>query len=193
MSLFGRKAEKHTESLEDIKKVVEDDKRAMPEPPEVQDSPLNRLLEGKPPEVKVRSQPEKPYKKEFNIPKIEEGEKPSFAPLFIKIDRYRQILSAVGHLKTTMIMIKNSLITLSELDKARDETFKLVQDAIEKLEGRLNSLDQELVRPSGFHDKTTPYDATEKPQYQDVETIEATIADLKGQIEQLKTELDSVS
>jgi hypothetical protein len=194
MSLFGRKTEKHNEVLDEIRKSVEEDKNIPQQPPEIQDSPLNRLFEGRPMEPKFRSQPEKIHARETDIPKIDGGERPSFAPLFIKIDRYRQILSAVGHLKTTMIMIKNSLITLNELDKARDETFKLVQDAIEKLEGRLDSLDQELVRPSGFQDRvpTTTHDVIEKPQYQDVETIEATIADLKGQIEQLKSELDSV-
>jgi phage shock protein A len=85
---------------------------------------------------------------------------------------------------------------LSELDKARDETFKVVQEAIGKLEGRLNSLDQELVRPSGLQERpaTPSYDTViERPEYQDVETVEATIADLKGQIEQLKSELENVA
>jgi hypothetical protein len=193
MSLFGRKTEKHNEVFDEIRKSVEEDRNIPPQPPEIQNSPLNRLFEGSPMETKFRSQPEKIHARESDIPKIDGGEKPSFAPLFVKIDRYRQILSAVGHLKTTMIMIKNSLITLRELDKARDETFKLVEDAIENLENRLNSLDQELVRPSGFQDRIpVTHEVTEKAQYQDVETIEATIADLKGQIEQLKSELDSV-
>jgi hypothetical protein len=43
------------------------------------------------------------------------------------------------------------------------------------------------VRPSGYHE------IVETPEYQDVETVEATIADLRGQIEQLKTELENVS
>src|SRR4030043_2433471 len=102
MSLFGRKTEKPDEVLEEIKRAVEEDKNMQQE---IQDSPINRLLEGRPSEAKFRSQPEKIHSRESEIPKIEDTERPSFAPLFIKIDRYRQILSAVGHLKTTMIMI----------------------------------------------------------------------------------------
>jgi len=197
MALFGRKGEKHDKSIEEIKKVVQEDKNP-PKVQDFQDSPLNRLLEGKLEEKMVEiKKPEE--MKTIPIKTREEPieiERPSFAPLFVKIDRYRQILNAIGNLKTTMIMLKNSLITLNELDKARGETFKVVQDAIGKLEGRLNSLDQELVRPSGLQERPAApsYDmAIERPEYQDVETVEATIADLKGQIEQLKSELESVA
>lgn len=190
MALFGRKGEKSDKTLEEIKKVVEEDKT--PPKSEDEESPLTKLLEGKLEEKLVEVKKPEPLETK---PKPEpEVERPSFAPLFIKIDRYRQILNTIGNLKTIMIMLKNSLITLNELDKARNETFKIVQDAIEKLENRLNSLDQELVRPSGFQERTTTtFDTTEKLEYQDVETIEATIADLKGQIEQLKAELESLA
>jgi hypothetical protein len=127
------------------------------------------------------------HKREEVKQEFKEPERPAFAPLFVKIDRYRQILNSIGYLKTTMIMIKNSLMTLNELDRAREETFKLIQDAVGKLEGRLSTLDQELIRPSGYHE------INEKPEYQDVETVEATVADLKGQIEQLRAELQSMS
>jgi hypothetical protein len=188
MSLFGKKNEKHDTNLSEIKKVVEENKPAMQPTPTVQKSPIERLLEEAPakPKIEVKER-SVPLIKEADIPPIRESERPSFAPLFIKIDRYRQILNSIGNLKTAMIMIKNSLVTIVELDKARDETFKLIQDAIEKLDKKLSTLDQELVRPSGYHE------IVETPEYQDVETVEATIADLRGQIEQLKTELENVS
>ena len=207
MGLFGRKNEKSDRNIEEIKKVVEEDKNP-PKVEEFHESPLDRLLKGKldefpadvkPPEETKKLPESAPEERKAAPmkPKEEpvEVEKPSFAPLFVKIDRYRQILNAIGSLKTTMIMLKNSLLTLNELDKARDETFKLVQDAVGKLEGKLNSLDQELVRPSGFQERTNiSHDTTsERPEYQDVETVEATIADLKGQIEQLKSELETVA
>lgn len=177
MALFGRKKEKTDEVLEEIRKAVEENK-TIPSPAIQQ--PVEKPIEKKPVEVKPK-------------PEVEELEKPTYAPLFIKLDRYRQILNAIGHLKTSMIMLKNSFITLAELDRAREETFKLLQDAMEKLEKRMSTLDQELVRPSGYRELTE----TEKPEYHadyhDVETVEATIADLKGQIEQLKTELEDMS
>jgi hypothetical protein len=191
MSFFGKKNEKHDTNLSEIKKVVEEFKPVIQ--PTIQKSPIDRLLEEVPAKSIVESESKIEVKERYvplikaDIPPIRESERPSFAPLFIKIDRYRQILNSIGNLKTAMIMIKNSLVTVIELDKARDETFKLIQDAMEKMEKRLSMLDQELIRPSGYHE------FAENLEYHDVETIGATVADLRGQIEQLKSELENVS
>ncbi len=179
MPLFGKKREEPSKLLDEIRKAVDGTDSLQPD---------IRNLEMKLDEPKLPEQkPVEQKKEEVRHKEVKEPERPSFAPLFVKIDRYRQILNAIGYLKTTMIMIKNSLMTLNELDKARDETFKLIQDAVEKLEGRLSILDQELIRPTGYHE------IAEKPEYQDVETVEATIADLKGQIEQLRVELQEMT
>ncbi len=114
---------------------------------------------------------------------VMQPERPVFAPLFVNIDRYRNILNALGYMRTSLIMIRNSFATLNELEKARNETLKLIQEAIEKLDKKLATLDSELIRPAGYHSDTSP-------EYQDVETVQATVADLKGQIEQLKSELE---
>lgn len=113
-----------------------------------------------------------------------EPEKPSIAPLFVKMDRYRQILTTIGNLKTALMIVKNSLGTLQHIEKVRDETFNIVSDIVEKMDERLIELDNNLLRPAGFHDVEEI-----SPEQQDIRSIEATVADLQGQIEQLKSEL----
>ncbi len=132
--------------------------------------------------------PMPPMMKSQDTPKLieEKVARPMFAPLFVKIDRYRNILNALGQLKTSIVMIRNSFSTLNELEKARFETLKLIEEAVGRLENKLSALDTELVRPAGFHSDASP-------EYQDVETVHATVADLKGQIEQLKSELDHIA
>ena len=126
--------------------------------------------------------------KELQPAKAQEGkvERPAFAPLFIKIDRYRNILNVLGQLRTSIVMIRNSFSTLNELEKARLETLRLIEEAVGKVESKLSSLDTELLRPTSAHMDVTP-------EYQDVETVQATVADLKGQVEQLKAELEQLS
>jgi hypothetical protein len=200
MGLFGRKKPRDDENIQEVKRIVAEEMPESQEPREksaverlferskMEESPASQIKENEEEpefkqETKVETMPE--IRPETRFVETKVVEKPTFAPLFVKIDRYRQILNSVGSLKTANMIIKNSLMTLRELDKARDETFKLIQDGIDKMEKRLNSLDQELIRPSGF------CDMAEKPEYQDIETIGATIAGLKGEIEQLRTELNT--
>jgi len=200
MPLFGKKKDKEEKVLDEIRKAVDgvntsqsSKESQQPQDPEARPDiieEMQRNFEQRQHGQKQfeQEQPEKQIEQKSEVVRqeVKEPERPAFAPLFVKIDRYRQILSAIGYLKTSMIMIKNSLMTLTELDKARDETIKLVKDAAAKLENRISSLDQELIRPSGYHEIA-------EPEYQDVETVEATVADLKGQIEQLRSELQTMS
>jgi DNA-binding ferritin-like protein len=115
------------------------------------------------------------------------GEQPAvFAPLFVKIDRYRNIISSVASLRTTAVVVKNTLAVMNELEKTKQQTTTLMKEAIEKLEKRLHSLDAELIRPAGLN--------TQAPTevYQEVHGVEATLADLKSQIQQLKNELQQM-
>lgn len=152
-------------------------------PPVKQKMEIRPIIKPVIPEVEVpteiKVEPEKVEVKE------EIEEKPVLAPLFVKIDRYRNILNTITHLKTTLLMIKNSFAALNELEKVRTENMKLIQDAMERVEKRILNLDTELIRPMGLHE--------EIPEYGDVQTISATIADLRGQIGQLKEELETIA
>lgn len=115
-----------------------------------------------------------------------EPEKHQVAPLFVKMDRYRQILTTIGNLKTALMIVKNSLATFQHIERVRDQTFGIVNDIVGKMEEKLITLDNELLRPAGFHETET------SPEGQDIRSIEATVAELQGQIEQLKSELTKV-
>lgn len=112
-------------------------------------------------------------------------EKASFAPLFVKLDRYRQILSTMNYLKNTMNMVKNTFSILNELEKIRMENLKLIQETIEKADKKILTLDSEFMRPSGFTD--------EIPEFADAESLEATLVDLRNQVGQLKSELKNMA
>ncbi|MBI2542753.1 MAG: hypothetical protein HYW24_01035 [Candidatus Aenigmarchaeota archaeon] len=117
-----------------------------------------------------------------------EPEKATYAPLFVKIDRYRQTLTTIGNLKTSLMIIRNSMGTLNQIERVRDDTFGIINDLIEKMSDKLMTLDNDLLRPAGF-----PESSEISPEYNDVRSIEATVADLRGQIDQLKTELEKMA
>lgn len=116
----------------------------------------------------------------------EEVKKPAFAPLFVKLDRYRQILYLMNELKTTMVAIKNAFSVLTEVDKLREESSKMIKSAIDKVDKRLVDLDSEFLRPSGFQEEFPS-------ETYSVESLEGIVGNLKEQVNQLKAELESMS
>jgi hypothetical protein len=107
-----------------------------------------------------------------------------FAPLFVKIDRYRQILNAMNYLKSMLAMVKNNFNVLNEMEKLRNDNLKLVQEAVDKIDKKIKTLDSEFLRPSGFIEQM--------PELHDVQGLQATIADLRSQVDQLKSDLKNI-
>lgn len=113
-------------------------------------------------------------------------ERPTSAPLFVKVDRYRQILSTIASLKLSLSSIKSSLATLEQIDKLKGDATEVIAQMVSKLDQKLMTLDNDLLRPAGYHD------TGEASEYSDVRGIESTVVDLQGQIEQLRSELTRI-
>ena len=138
------------------------------------------------PEIKV------PEKKEVATPKPEikpeekkEEKKPAFAPLFIKLDKYKQILNLMAELRTTIATVKNTFVVLNELEKIKANSFKVLEKAIEKIEKKLISLDSQFLRPAGFEEEF-PQEVAGMEELSDV------LSSLKSQVEQLRREIQTV-
>lgn len=195
MQLFGKKKEEPktpsapipyaNKDLQEIQKAVEPKNifpTLAPEQTEQQVSQQNFSRMGMmPTSLKPMAQP---AGNETESEETVEEPARQYAPLFVKIDRYRNILNALGQVRTAMVMIHNSFNALAQLENARSDTLKVLEKSLEKVEKKIANLDSELVKPAGY--------ATQLPaeEYADAATIETTIADLRGQIEQLKAELD---
>ena len=136
--------------------------------------------------VQIQVQRPQPVKMEYpeRYEHLQERQQ-QVAPVFVKIDKYRSILNSMNYLKTSMVMLKNTFTVLSELEKIRDENIRLMMDMMGKIEKRLATLDAEFLRPSGFTE--------EMDDLHDVEGIESTLTDLHGQIEEMRTQLDSLA
>ena len=122
---------------------------------------------------------------EESMPQMENEERP-FAPVFIKLTKYRQVLGTMNQLKMNVNIIKNQLAVLNELDKLREENLKLLKAALGRVDERLVKLDSSFMRPSGYMEEIP------EMQMQEVDSLEGTIEDLKGQIENLRSEVENV-
>ena len=167
--------EKPSEAVEMLRRNVEMPMQKIPESVKAKEIPIERHEE-KIPEMRI---PEP-------APHEEQREKPSFAPLFVKLDKYKQILNTLVELKTSIAAIKNSFNVLNELQKLEMESMKMIQTSVEKMDKRLVALDSEFLRPSGFHEEMPP-------ELYSPDSLGGVINDLRGQIEQLRTEIQQTT
>jgi len=103
------------------------------------------------------------------------------APLFVKVEKYNNILKSLSELKTTMIVMKNSLAALSQLDQIRNENMNLIVNALDKVEKKLLALDAAFLRPASLQE--------ESGDTEEVEGLHEVMSGLRSQIEQLKNQV----
>jgi hypothetical protein len=112
--------------------------------------------------------------------------KPEAAPLFIKIEKYNQILSSIGELKNRVASMKNVFVVLDRLDDLKKECLSALQEAIENSEKKMTFLNSELLKPSGYKEEV-------RREVYRAEDLEGILGELKDQVNRLKTELKQVS
>ena len=128
-------------------------------------------------------------KEGIEVTNKEKSEEEVQVPLFVKLDKYKTIVSSLMQLKTLLISLKNSLMALEQIEKTRVETFNAIMKNLDRMNEKLSLLEKEVVKPVGFSlgAPVAPY-----PVYEEIESVQASIANLKAQIEQLKAQLDSI-
>jgi len=128
-----------------------------------------------------------PTKGEVPVPKVtEEVKKETFAPLFVKIERYRFLLDTIKDIKSTILMMKHALEVQKQVEELRNENRKFLETAIDKINKEILSLDSDFLRPRGYKEGFTP------PVHK-TENLEGVVENLKKQIEGLKSELKTIS
>jgi hypothetical protein len=119
-----------------------------------------------------------------------EPERPAFAPIFIKLDKYRSILNSINELKRAMITIRNILGFLTEMEKLRGDALKMIRESVAKVDKRLTALDAEFLRPTGFREeypREEMYRVEAEPG-----ALGGLIADLRSRVERLRADLESM-
>jgi len=166
--IFFSKKPKQEEEIKKIKKAVEGGDISEKEPE------MPKQI----PEVSEKIEPEEPERIPHQEPTVS-------APLFVKIEKYRNILNNLNDLKATVLMLKNALIVQKEIERTRDENINLIQSGINKIDKKLLALDTEFLRPRGYVEQLPTH-------IHESEGLEGAVDNLKSQIDDLKSELETI-
>jgi len=225
MALFGRKKEEAKKELEDIQQIKEAiEPSDMPsvskvEAPsvteqwlkEVGSSPsqpeqagewaTQQLMSGQIPKAELlQTQNVSRLGSVSTVLQKNQMEIPESVPLFIKLDRYKNILHTISDLKSTVRKVKNAFEMFSEMERVKAQNLRVLEAAVQKVEARLADLDSEFLRPAGLKEKEVEQpqefsvaEETQNGSNGNDEGLHGMISDLRTQITKLKEELDQMS
>lgn len=173
MAFWKRGKEKKKKDMEEIKDTVkgkEKGKESKPLPPQ-----QNKPLPPPPPSRVTTPEGLRPPEKQIS---------PEMAPLFVKIDKYKEVLSKLDQLK--MILKKMTrLISLSyEIDEIKGDLTGRIRNTTSKITDTLISLDEIFVKP----EKYRPESIYEKKTHE----VEGQIYDLQEELKHLRKELSKI-
>ena len=115
---------------------------------------------------------------------IVQREKESAAPLFVKVDKYRDIISSIHEMKLYVSSTKQVFSVLQEIESLRSETLNVLRTTMQRLERSVIEMDAELLRPQGV--------TMTEEKSSEVTHIESSLTDLQKQLLDLKRELQGM-
>ncbi len=124
---------------------------------------------------------------ETKMPTIELEKSPErtrFAPLFIKIDRYNEVLKNIEGLKNVMLNLRDLLLLNQQMEKIRAESQNMLQKNIQEISRLLTELDKEFVRPRGLEEMGTAIKTS-----METERIEDYVGELERELQNLRGKL----
>jgi len=123
--------------------------------------------------------------KQTEIKREIEKRQPEYAPLFVKIERYKDILNTLNEIKAGLIAIRDVVSLSNELQRLMIDMTKMLNSTVNKVDTKIIELDEEFLRPKGYEEELP------QPMTPDVENLGVVVDDLKSKIERLKSEIDT--
>jgi len=107
----------------------------------------------------------------------------SAPPLFVKVDKYDEVIKDVQELRSHSLSLRDALDALADIEKELKVGMEVAHKALDKVNSILSSLDASLLRPGNV----TLEDKTKAPK-----EVEGYIKNVYGQIEKLKSDLRAI-
>ena len=109
---------------------------------------------------------------------------PAEAPLFIKVEKYREIAASVNEMRLFISGIKQVFLTMNEIQEVQQNTVNILRVSVQRLEKSMEWIDKALLKPAGFEE--LPQIGLESRQ------IEQSLLDLQREIGSLKRDIEKL-
>jgi glutaredoxin 2 len=112
-------------------------------------------------------------------------ETPKIAPVFVRVDRYKEILSHIQGLKSTISNLENILAVRKHVHKINADSDEILENALKKFADSTNMFSREFVTPRGPEQFARGNEKSEN-------AFDNTVSQLGDEIVKLKQELEKI-
>ncbi|MFC2143571.1 hypothetical protein ACFLQN_04180 [Candidatus Aenigmatarchaeota archaeon] len=130
------------------------------------------------------NEPQKHNEPEYNEEVYEEEMTRDAAPLFVKVEKYRNIINTVQDMKAFVSGTKQLFTVMYEIENIRNEALKMMKVTVQRIEKNIVDIDRELLRPKGI-------DISTRQEGIELEHIESSLSDLQKQLLSLKKDIQT--
>lgn len=150
-------------------------KRQVPEP-----EPNNNFQEFSEPPMPRPVQEPKHHPQEPRLPEPVPGVSGKGPPLFIKIDKYKEVVNQIHSLKSYALNLRDALDALADIEKELQHGISITHRALDKFNTTISIIDQKITRSSP--------DIIEPPKHKEGE-MEGYVHELHEQMEKIRNDL----
>jgi len=120
-------------------------------------------------------------------PTFKHAQKPDLSsPLFVKVDKYREVLTTIHEMKLFISSVKQMFAVLRELEAVRSDAINIMNATLHRVEKSVLEMDADLLRPKGVSLNDMGIATTEARHLED------TLTDMQRRIDELKQQLNEL-
>jgi hypothetical protein len=114
-------------------------------------------------------------------------------PLFIKIDKYREVVRNLMEIKSFVLNLRDALDVMDDIQREISNGVNIAKKTLDELNMLLSNMDSYLVKPEAMEHAmdNEPFEQKQVPRQS--EELDNYVKDVYGQLEKLKTQLKSLS
>jgi len=150
-----------------------------PEPPQETEEPIDELEE---PSLRLREDSGQGSEIPVTKGPVRDTGDEEFAPLFVKIDKYREVLQDLESVRSSLNDLKQLFELMNEVDNIKRKGMKELREGISDLTGTLVSMDEKFIRPEG----------TEEITGESTSGVSKTVGELQNQLREIRDSLERI-
>ncbi len=112
-------------------------------------------------------------------------EKAKFAPLFVKVEKYRDILESINRMKMVIVNLHSIIEVQNNITVLKSQVDKELHKEVAQLNEIIQNLDTQLVRPKAVEPYIMP-----KPS--ETAKMQGYVSDLEGELTKLQDQIKKI-